>query len=187
MDRRTTGHVIHLTGISGSGKTTLGNRLKHILEKRKGRPVEFIDGDSARGFLEATSGFSLEERHVVTKQIAYAAHLLSENGIDVVVANIAGTYGIRDYLRRKLKRYVQVFLDADVEDCIKHDVKGVYKRGEESMRPDIYGLDIPYERPRQPDVIVYPYRESIIESMTRITRYLEETAFLKTDGVTYAK
>ena len=59
MDR---GYVILLTGISGSGKTTLGLALREHLGRYGRRPVEFIDGDTARKFLEIESGYTPQER-----------------------------------------------------------------------------------------------------------------------------
>lgn len=173
------GYVILLTGVSGSGKTTLGSALKKYLARYGKRPVEFIDGDMARKFLEIESGYSLQERFMVTKQIAYAAQLLAENGIDVIVANIAGSYSTRDYLRRKWKRYIQIFLDADVGDCIKHDIKGIYKKALRGSSPFVYGIDIPYQKPRKPHVTVFPYKETKEESLKKIKDYFKKRRFFK--------
>lgn len=168
-----TGQIILLTGISGSGKTTLGKALQKFLAGKGRKPVEFIDGDKVRHFFEIESTYKLEERNLVTKHIAYGAYLLAQNGIDVIVANIAGKHSIRNFLKRKWKRYIQVFLDADIKDCVNNDQKNIYKRAFKLKNPNIYGLDIPYERPRNPDVIVYPYKESVEESLKKILTYLE--------------
>jgi len=173
------GTIILLTGISGSGKTTLGKALKDILAKKGNSPVEFIDGDRARRFLDTDLGFTPQERMMVTKQIAYAAHLLSKNGVNVIVANIAGGYETRDYLRKSWKKYVQVFLDADINDCIKNDPKGVYKKALQLEQPFLNGLDIPYDRPRRPDITVYPYKEKVKESLEKITSFLQKKKILK--------
>ena len=171
--KKDVGRIILLTGLSGSGKTTLGLALQESLSNKSEKKVEFIDGDQARLYLELNSFYQLEARALVTKYIAYAAHLLSRNGINVIVANIAGQYSIRDFLRRKWKRYFQVFLDADIKDCINNDPKNIYKKALKLNSPHVYGLDIPYERPRNPDVVVYPYKESVEESLKRIITYLE--------------
>jgi len=168
------GVIILLTGVSGSGKTTLGKALKVILAKSGNKPVEFIDGDMARKFLDTNLGFTVQERMLITKQIAYAAHLLSKNGINVIVANIAGSYRTRDYLRKNWKKYIQIFLDADINDCINNDPKGIYKKALKLKRPCINGLDIPYDRPRCPDLTVYPYKEKKEESIRKIVSFLKD-------------
>ena len=125
-----------------------------------------------RDFFEQKFRYSREDRDLVTKQIAFSAYLLVENGVDVIVANIAGSYSIRDFLRRKWKQYIQVYLDADVNDCISNDSKGIYKKHLQLKNPQLLGVDIPYERPRKPDVIVYPYKENVEASVERIISYL---------------
>ena len=167
------GQIILLTGISGSGKTTLGLGLQKLLIDKEQKLVEFIDGDAARQFLEVKSCYNVEERALITKQIAYGAYMLANNNIDVIVANIAGQYSIRDYLRRKWNRYVQVFLDADIRDCINNDPQNIYKKALKLRNPCVYGIDLPYERPRNPDVTVYPYKESVEKSLKKIAEYLE--------------
>ena len=174
------GRIILLTGISGSGKTTLGCALQKLLRGKFHRPVEFIDGDIARKFLESGLGYSESERFLITKQIAFGAYLLARNGIDVVVANIAGKSYIRSYLRKKWKKYILVFLDADIRDCIAHDPKGIYKRALTLKKPQIVGYDIPYEKPHKPDVTVFPYKEDIRQSLKKIEIFLSGAKKKKT-------
>ena len=172
------GQIILLTGISGSGKTTLGLALYEMFLKLGQRPVEFIDGDSVRQFLEIKSGFAPEERDIITKQMAYGAYLLATNGVDVIMANIAGRYNVRNFLRRKWKNYIQIFLDADMNDCMANDSKGIYKKALKLDKPQLYGLDLPYEKPRNPDVVVCPYKESVETSLEKIVAYLKGKGLL---------
>lgn len=173
------GRIFLLTGISGSGKTTLGRVLKDFLKEKNQRSVEFIDGDMVRNFLETDLVHTIRDRLLITKQIAYAAYLLSKHGIDVVIANIAGQRSVRDYLKRRWNNYIQIFLDVDVDDCIKNDPKGVYKRAMQLKHPHLVGLDIPYEKPLNPDITLYPYRETVEESLERILSFLKEKNLIK--------
>src|SRR3989304_2220019 len=91
------GRIILFTGISGSGKTRLGLALQRLLERKGKKPVAFIDGDKVRHFVGPDYGFSEQERFKVTQQIAFSANCLAENGVDVIVANIAGRKYVRDY------------------------------------------------------------------------------------------
>jgi|TARA_B100001971_G_scaffold58021_1_gene52991 adenylylsulfate kinase-like enzyme len=173
LEEKNKGKIILLTGISGSGKTTIGLSLKKQLSKERSKTIEFIDGDAVRNFFKQKICFSPEERAFITKQIAFGAYLLAENGIDTIVANIAGSYSIRDFLRSKWKRYIQVFLDADIHDCITNDPKGIYSKYLKHENPNLLGVDIPYEKPRNPDIIVHPYKESVNESVEKIISCLK--------------
>lgn len=178
MLKSNTGTVILLMGLSGAGKTTLSYRLKDIMVEKNKRPVMVLDGDIVREFFEKESGYSPDERFFVTRQIAFGAYLLAENGIDVIVANIAGESRVREFLDRKWLRWVQIFLDVDVDLCIKHDPKGVYKRNMELKHPQLLGVDLEYERPDNPDVTVYPYKESVEESLSKIVGFLAQKGIL---------
>ena len=167
------GRIIFLTGISGSGKTTLGLSLQKILTERLNKKVEFIDGDRAREFLGSKLGYSEQERFLVTQQIAFGAYLLAENGIDVLVANIAGKSYVRDYLQSRWGDFITIFLDADINDCITNDTKGIYKKALELKKPNIMGYDIPYDKPDKPDLTLMTHRETIQNSLHRCELFLK--------------
>ena len=172
------GLVILLTGISGSGKTTLGNALKEKLLQTLKSPVEFIDGDMTREFLESDLGYSEADRFLITKVIVYAAALLSRNGVHVIVANIAAKKYVREYMKIKWGRHIQVFLDADIEECIKNDPKDVYKNAMKLEIPSLIGLDIPYEKPLDSDLTINPHKESEKQSLDKIVVYLTKLGLI---------
>jgi len=173
-----TGVIILLMGISGSGKTTLGKKLKEALETEQSNRVEFIDGDNTRQFIGNELGYTEQDRFLITKVIVYAAALLAKNGVHVVVSNIAGKEYVREYMAAKWKSYIQIFLDAEIETCIANDPKGVYRKALQDEHPQIMGIDIPYDRPEAPDLILKPYRETIEQSLDRIIRLLGEKCII---------
>lgn len=164
--------VIWLTGISGSGKTTLGLFIKRALKKSY-KHVEFIDGDTVRAFFENDRGYARSERIANVKRIAFAAMLLTKNGINVIVANIAPYYEVRDFIRKHIKDYIQIFLKVSVEEVMRRDIKGHYKKYKEGKLKNLIGVDENYDVPRKPDLVVDVEHESVEESMTKILNYLK--------------
>ena len=110
---QTTGHgrLILLTGLSGAGKTTLGYLLVKHLTEFGSRPAYFLDGDVAREFFGNDVGYSLAERDAAARRMAFGAHLLVRQNIDVVMANIAGSKQTREFFRRRFVDYIEVYLD----------------------------------------------------------------------------
>lgn len=164
-------YVIWLTGISGAGKTTLGQLVQDALHKRHGA-VEFIDGDSVRDFFENDLGYSRAERILNVKRIAFAAMLVARHGTHVVVANIAPYYEVRDFIRKHIRDYIQVYVKASPEKVMERDVKGHYARLASGATSNIIGFDDMYDIPRHPDVIVDTDRESVEQSLAGILDYL---------------
>lgn len=171
-------NIIWLTGISGAGKTTLGLALKEKFKNRYGS-IEFLDGEAIRRFFGNDLGFSRKERILNVKRIAFAAMLVAENGTNVIVANIAPYYEVRDFIRKNLKNYIQIYLKVSVEEAIRRDVKGHYKAYREGRLKDIIGLDDGYDVPRNPDLVIDTERETVEESLSRILNYLKEKGHIK--------
>lgn len=168
-------HVIWLTGISGSGKSTLGLRLTEHF-RSCGLPVEFLDGDIVRDFFENDLGYSRHERLLNIRRITFAAKLLSDHGINVVVANIAPYYEARDFIRRKLSNYIQIYCAATVGKVAQRDVKGLYNHNDKAG--PLIGVDDVYDIPRSPDLILHTDTETVDESFMKLQRFLEGKTIL---------
>lgn len=160
-------HVIWLTGISGSGKTTLGELILKEFEQKQEK-IEFLDGNIVRDFFENDLGYTRRERIFNVKRIAFAAKLLAQNSVNVVVANIAPYYEVRDFIRKHTENYIQIFLKTSLEDVKKRDVHGHYKKYENGQLKNLIGIDDPYDIPRKPDLVVNTTTETPEESLANI-------------------
>jgi adenylyl-sulfate kinase len=168
--------VIWLTGISGSGKTTLGIALKKVLEKKYPR-LEFLDGDEVRSFFGNDLGYSRPERVLNVKRIAFAAMLLAKHGIPVIVANIAPYYEARDFIRKKIPGYLQVYVKVSVEEARRRDPKGHYRRHDSGQVCGLVGIDDIYDVPRNPDIVIDTEKETVTQSVEKIMRMLAKKGF----------
>jgi pyruvate kinase len=163
--------VIWLTGISGSGKTTIANKLKDKLDA-EGLRVEVLDGDFIREFFDHDLGYSRQERIYNVKRIALAAMLLAKNGSTVIVANIAPYYEVRDFIRKKIPNYVQVYLKSSIDTCMKRDVKGHYAKARQGKMKDMVGLDDSYDVPRNPHLTLDTDNSTVDECVNQLINYL---------------
>jgi len=166
-------YVIWLTGISGSGKTTLGLKIKKELN-HKYEYVEFLDGDVVRDFFENDLGYTRQERIFNVKRIAFAAKLLVENNVNVIVANIAPYYEVRSFIRKHIKNYIQIYVNVTLEEARKRDVHGHYEKFDNGQIENLIGLDDAYDEPRNPNLTVHTTEETEEESLAKIMKYLED-------------
>lgn len=167
------GNIILINGIAASGKTTLALRLKEYLKKEKNRKVQIIDGDLSRNFFDNDLDYSEEDRFKAFKRNVFGAYLLSKNGIDVILSIMMSKPELRDFIKSKLD-FIEILLDADIKDCMRNDPRGIYKKVMHSNKPNMPGLDIPFEKPENPDLILYPYKESPEESLEKIVKFLNK-------------
>ena len=121
------GFVIWLTGLPGSGKSTIANILKEKLEKIYKKEVIILDGDKLRKEFYPDLGFSPEEREFHNKVVIYLSKFLSEN-LDyiVIVSVIAPIRKVREYARKIIRNYIEVYLKADMETLIRRKPE-IYK------------------------------------------------------------
>ena len=147
------GCVIWLTGLPGSGKTTIAEVLAQRLMVQD-VPVEILDGDDLRRGLSRDLGFSAEDRQQHNLRVIFVSQLLVRNGITVLVPLISPFRETREYARRMLARFVEVYVKCPVEECIRRDPKGLYARALRGEIKNFTGIDDPYEEPRDPEVTV---------------------------------
>jgi len=143
--------IIWFTGLSLSGKTTLAEQLAAAL-RTDGHAVEVLDGKIVRDELAGFFGYSREERIKVSRVLATMAKLLARNGVVPIVTSITPYQESRDFNRRELPGYLEIFVECSVETCAARDAKGLYQR---AMRGDVkhfVGVTDPYEIPRHADL-----------------------------------
>lgn len=173
--------VLWFTGLPCSGKTTVANRLAEVL-KEKNLRVERLDGDIVRKRLSKDLGFSREDRTTNIDRVCFVSNLLSRNGV-IVLASFVSPFRRRRRLNRNEigERYVEIFVNCPVDECIKRDVKGMYKKAMNGEIKGFTGIDDPYEKPLNPEVTINTGEESVDESVNKIVKKLKNLGVLK-DG-----
>jgi adenylylsulfate kinase len=144
--------TVWLTGLPSSGKTTIA---ACFAERMKGSaPTEVLDGDVVRRNFFPELGFSKEDRIENVRRIGSMAALLARHGVLVIVPVIAPYQEARAEVRRRHEQagldFVEVFVDADLDTCMRRDVKGLYRRAKSGEISGLTGYDDPYEPPDQP-------------------------------------
>lgn len=171
------GYVIWFTGISGSGKSTLSGMLKKELDNKQVKSY-LIDGEYTRDFFENDLGYTEQDRIANLKRCTFAARVISDNGIISIVSAIAPSYRGRDFIRKKLPKYIQVYLELPIEEAIKRDTKGHYKNYMIEKTKNMVGLDAVYEVPRAPDITINTASTDAEKSLDIILSYLEKNKII---------
>jgi adenylylsulfate kinase len=177
--RPSTGFTIWLTGLSGSGKSTISALLADELRRRSQR-VEVLDGDVVRTNLTQGLGFSKEDRDTNVRRIGWVCEVLSRNDVVAIAAAISPYRAVRDEIRGRIPRFVEVHMEAPVDVLADRDVKGLYRRARAGEIPTFTGLSDPYEPPLEPEVVCHSDgSETPQESARKIIRKLEALGYLE--------
>jgi adenylylsulfate kinase len=170
------GFTLWFTGLSGAGKTTIAELVRPELERR-GLLVEWLDGDEVREHLSKGLGFSKEDRDTNIDRIGWVASRLTRHGAAVIVSAISPYREARDKAREMVEEhgaFVEVFVDASVEECARRDVKGLYEKAFRGEIKEFTGVSDPYEAPADPEIRIESEHEEPEESAQRILAVLEE-------------
>ena len=171
------GVTVWFTGLSGAGKTTISRAVEQELRSRR-RLVEILDGDIVRQNLTKGLGFSKQDRDENIRRIGFVAHLLTRNGVIVLVSAISPYREIRQQVRERIGDFIEVYVNAPLEVCEQRDVKGLYKKARAGEIKQFTGIDDPYEAPLKPEVLCRTDMESEAESAAKVLRTLEEFGYL---------
>jgi adenylyl-sulfate kinase len=175
------GVTVWLTGLSGAGKSTIAGVLARRLNEAGAR-VEVLDGDEVREHLSKGLGFSREDRDTNIARIAYVAKLLTRNGVVVISAAIS-PYAAR----RAIGDFVEVHVDASVDECIRRDPKQLYRKALAGEITRFTGISDPYEPPPTPELRVDTERETVEQSVERVLALLAERGYVTADGARGAR
>lgn len=131
--------IIWLTGLPCSGKTTIASELgRHI-------NAEILDGDEIRGLIN-NQDFSAEGRRKHMMMVAEMAYRFSKYA-NVIVALVSPIKSVRDEIKSKYPNLREVYIKCDLDECIKRDVKGLYRKALNGELTDFTGISSPYEEP----------------------------------------
>ena len=171
------GVTIWFTGLSGAGKTTLAEALTPRL-RSSGKKIEILDGDIVRTHLSKGLGFSKEDRDTNILRIAFVAHLLTRNGVTVLVSAISPYRSTRNRAREMIGDFVEVHVAPPLEECIRRDVKGLYKKAIAGEIKEFTGISDPYEEPEAAEVTIDTSKASVDEGVLAIESRLRELGYL---------
>lgn len=152
------GTVYFFTGLAGAGKTTIGGLFYRRLKERSPDAV-LIDGDMTRttaGHSAADGTVLMEDRYTTAarKNGAFSTFRrcrdLAEQGKDVVVCSISMYAEVRVWNRENLENYREIYIKVTWETLYRRDQKKLYSSGAKN----VVGVDLPWDEPETPDVVV---------------------------------
>ena len=143
--------VVWFTGLSGSGKTTIAKEAEKVLYEM-GHTTMLLDGDNVRSGINNNLGFSHEDRRENIRRIAEASKLFLDCGIITLCCFVSPTEELRQLAKSIIgpKDFIEVYVNAPIEECERRDVKGLYAKARKGEIADFTGISAPFEAPSHP-------------------------------------
>jgi cytidine diphosphoramidate kinase len=147
------GRVYWITGLAGAGKTSISQLLYARLKERSDGVV-MLDGDRLREAFGHDLGYSPADRYTSAMRYAGLCRLLAEQGLDVVCATISMFHACRAWNREHIANYYEIYVRVSAATLAARNQKGLYTGARQGQVRDVVGLDMAFEAPLQPDLIV---------------------------------
>jgi adenylyl-sulfate kinase len=173
QDRRSpSGCTVWLTGRPGAGKSTIAGLLADRL-RGCGADVLVLDGDEVRRTISRDLGFSAADRDENVRRVAALADHHSRAGGAAIVALITPLHEHRAAARRAISaRFLEIYVDASLQECIRRDPKGLYARAHAGEIADFTGVSSPYEPPTNADLVLDTVRQTPAQSAQQVLELL---------------
>lgn len=163
--------VLWFTGLPVSGKSMLADAVFEEL-KKNGRKMERLDGERVRQLFPKT-GFSKQERIQHVERIGHLSSILVKNNITVIASFISPYKESRQFVRKISTNFIEIYLNTPLEVCEQRDTKGLYLRARKGEIQQFTGIDAPYEKPENPDLVVDTINTTTEENVKKIMKFLK--------------
>ncbi|KAJ1869958.1 Sulfate adenylyltransferase [Coemansia sp. RSA 1722] len=179
--RDTQGFTVLLTGLHASGKEAIARALQVALNQEGGRSVSLLLGETIRQELSSELGYTKRERDINVTRIGFVAAELTRAGAACIAAPIAPYEAARNLVKQQVSKaggFYLVHVATPLEQCIKNDRAGVYKRAIAGEIKGFTGIDDVYETPASPDLVVDTTKTSTSQIVHEIILLLERDGYI---------
>lgn len=146
----------------------------------RGHLAFVLDGDDLRRGLNADLGFSRADRNENIRRAAEAARLLADCGVICIAAFISPFRAAREKARCIIgpKRFLEVYVAADLAACERRDVKGWYRKARSGSVSHFTGIHQEYEPPSRPALTLDTSRGTVRDGVRALIELLKKKGFL---------
>lgn len=155
------GTVYFFTGLAGAGKTTIGG-LFYVKHQETCPNVVLFDGDRLRS-AGGDRDYSTEARRRGAKSVLMRCKELADQGVDAVYCGIGMYADVRKWCRDNIENYREIYIKASMETLRRRNQKGLYSPGVRQ----VVGVDLPWDEPERPDVLVVNDHDEPPEAIVR--------------------
>jgi len=110
--------------------------------------------------------------------VTFVAKLLTRNGVAVLTSFISPYREVRARSRQQIGDFIEVYAKCSLEECMRRDIKGMYKKAIKGEIKEFTGISDPYEEPEHPEILLQTDKETLEESVGIVLKRLGELGYL---------
>ena len=136
----------------------------------------FIDGDEFRALFNNDLKYSLKDRDKNARRLTYFVKYLSDQKINIIIAANLTSQKYRNWCKKNLKNYLQIYIKAKLSSLKKRDYKKLYKRAINKRIKNVLGVDLPFNLPKNIDLYLIndDTKKSFLKKTHQIKKLIKE-------------
>ena len=177
--------AIWLTGLPGSGKSTIAKELVKLL---KGKKIQVLRMDEFRKFLTPNPKYTEQEREVAYRAMVLIGYYLVQNGTNVIFDATGHRRAYRNFAAGLIKSFKEVYIKCDLKTAMKREAnrkqnfvaRNIYKKALQRLERKkvklvghVIGIDVPYEKPLKPALVIDSEKLNAKEAAKKIARLVK--------------
>jgi bifunctional enzyme CysN/CysC len=171
--------TLWFTGLKRSGKTFIANALEQKLYAGNHHSI-ILDSESIWKGLSEDLDYLGADRLENIRRVAHVCKLMNEAGL-IVMTSFTTAYMMERRLCQKIitdSKFFEIYVNTPLEISEAQDTQGFYKRARKGEIRNVAGIDIPFEPPEHPDIVVGAQTHSHEEAAEQIYQALKQKGFL---------
>lgn len=147
--------LLWITGLSGSGKSTISKIVFNNLKKKYSNII-LLDGDVLRKKFKIKKKESFTNyyrKKIGLQYVKFCKKKIYEKKKFVIIAVMALIRKV-ELQYKKIDNCTDVFLNVPISELMRRDPKGLYQKFKEKKIKNMAGLDIKYDKPIKPRIII---------------------------------
>lgn len=147
--------TLWFTGLKWSGKTFIANALERRLFAN-GNHSFLLDANTMWKGLSEDLDYVDADRTENSRRVAQVCKLMNDAGL-IVQSCFTSAYTSERRMSRKIigdDSFIEIHVNTPLELSEAHDTTGFYKKARRGEILNIAGIDLPYEAPENPDIVV---------------------------------
>ena len=169
--------TLWFTGLPCSGKSTIAEEIKKELLKRN-LDVDLLDGDVIRANISSDLGFTKKDIIENNRRVMNLCKTLNNQNKIAIVAVVSPFEETRKLARQTIPNYAEIFVDCPVEECIKRDTRGLYRKARNNEIENFIGIHVKYELPQNPDLTIITINTNLDYNVKKVLEKLVEKKYL---------
>jgi adenylylsulfate kinase len=163
------GILFWVTGLSGSGKTSIAKKIWPQVKKIYG-PTIMVNGDNMREIFDLKKYDKVSRLNNAINFSKFSEYITNQ-GINIIFANIGMFHKARERNRSKIKNYIEIYIQAKLNKIIRKGKKKIYKKN----AINIVGKDIIPELPKSPNIkIKNDFKKNITQLSEELIKKIDK-------------